>query len=86
MCDSATMAELFADGFCSVYDDSIPVVSAEHQVCLSTMDPVSITYDAVFYWLKQLDTGKCPGPDGVHPRLLKECASELASESYVCLL
>ena len=61
---------------CSVYDDLIPVVSTEHQVCFCMMDPVSITY-AVFYWLKQLDTINCPVADGVHPRLLKESASTL---------
>ena len=41
------MAEIFADGFESVFVGSVPVSSNNHQVALSEMSPLLITYGAV---------------------------------------
>ena len=42
---------------------------------LSTID---ITIDVVKKKLLELKPTSAPGPDGIHPRVLKECASELS--------
>ena len=41
------------------------------------MQPIT-TRDEIFSILKQLDTSKAPGPDQLHPRVLKCCANSLA--------
>ena len=43
------------------------------------MIPIKITKDAILKKLSQLDINKSSGPDGIHPRVLKECAKELAA-------
>ena len=46
--------------------------------------PASIiffTVDEVRAELKRLRAGKAAGPDGVYPRLLKDCAAQLAEPS-----
>ena len=42
------------------------------------MDSVEIKEGEVYDLLRKLVTDKSPGPDGIHPRILKECAKELA--------
>ena len=39
---------------------------------------MDINYDKVLKILLKLKTGKSPGPDGLHPRVLKEVATEIA--------
>ena len=41
------------------------------------MEDIKITVEDVREKLNGLNIGKSPGPDGVHPRMLKELASEL---------
>lgn len=41
------------------------------------MDEITITKDQVISKLKSLNPNKAPGPDGLHPKVLKECANEL---------
>ena len=43
----------------------------------SSLEEVLITEDAVRRHLKEVNTKKAPGPDGVSPHLLKHCAEEL---------
>jgi Reverse transcriptase (RNA-dependent DNA polymerase) len=45
---------------------------------LYPLNPIEITEVAVLTALKKLNPTKSPGPDGLHPRLLRECAEELA--------
>ena len=44
----------------------------------STIEDISITVDDVYELLKDINPNKSAGDDGMHPRVLKECASELA--------
>ena len=81
----AQMAEVFANSFEAVYDSSAPVATGGHQVCLALMSPLALTYDDVLEWLLQLDVNKSPGPDGIHPKLLRECAAHLAYPLFFVL-
>ena len=44
-----------------------------------TIDDVVVSADDVFKVLSTLDTKKACGPDGISPRILKECAHELSN-------
>ena len=72
------MCEIFADYFCSVFDGSLPANPAGHQLTESRMSPLVISYDDVLRFLNSLDSSTSPGPDGVHPHLLKSCAPVVA--------
>ena len=61
---------------------NVPVINkgpVEHLLC-----QVEITESDVYDVLRSLKTDKSPGPDNIHPRVLKECARELA-ESLAAL-
>ena len=49
----------------------------------SAMSHISITEDDVFELLHHVDANKSCGDDGVHPRVLKECATELTRPVYL---
>ena len=70
--------EVLSDFFKSVYtlegDSPIPTFKANTNKTLST---VHITKNDVLLALRALNVNKSSGPDGVHPRILKELANEL---------
>ena len=43
-----------------------------------TLSDISFSVEDVYNVLSQLDTNSACGPDGIHPKLLKECAALLA--------
>ena len=72
-------ANRFNEFFSSVFnaktfepDTRLPLRTEE------TLVNVDINYDKVLKILLKLKTGKSPGPDGLHPRVLKEVATEIA--------
>ena len=71
-------AEMFSQFFNTVYTVEdlayIPDVSdrGSHRLCT-----IQITENEVKQLLKNLRVDKSPGPDYIHPRVLKECASPL---------
>ena len=79
-------ADLLNNFFCSVYttedrntmknkprlDDSV----------LHLLEDVQFSEDNVTQLLLQLNICKSPGPDNIHPRVLKECAKELTLPSF----
>jgi len=71
--DSAEMAELFADGFVSVYSDDHFHDSAPHQVFHGHLAHIEFSLEEVSRRLSELDVDSAMGPDGLHPRLLKCC-------------
>lgn len=76
----ATQAEAFNSYFSSVFNNDL-LVSSELPSRSFTDDTVfSITFtkDDVLTTLQHLDPSKSPSPDGLHPKILKECANELA--------
>ena len=73
-------AKAFNDYFSSVFTredtENIPVFEERHfQEKLQT---VIITPDKVKKKLQKLKASKCAGPDGFHPRVLRDCADSLA--------
>ena len=76
--DPSLISKVLLNVFCSVFDSSIPNYTGSHQICSAEMPPLVLCYGMVFDQLKGLDVAKAPGPDGIHPKLLRECAAVLA--------
>ena len=54
----------------------LPVVSSNQQE--NSLETIDLTIADVERALSSLKTSSAPGPDGVHPRMLKECAQALS--------
>ena len=72
------MAECFAESFAAVSNHSSPGNPASHQRHDKLIGDIMITPNAVKAVLEGLDGNSARGPDGIHPLLLKSCASEFA--------
>ena len=71
--------EILSEFFKSVYTDKdTSSVPKYHKRTDETLTSVSVSEDDILQALRSLNVNKSPGPDGVHPRLLKECAEQLA--------
>ena len=81
--EAAGMAEVFADSFCSVFIEAVPQSPASNQEFSGLMSPLNLTYDVVLTNLLKLDPSTSPGPDGLHPQMLRSCAVALAYPLYV---
>ena len=66
--------EQFKSVFTSEDTSSIPTLPSDFPV----MPPINITTPGVEKLLKDLKVQKAPGPDGLTPKVLKECASSIA--------
>jgi len=69
-------AEALADYFCSVFTKE-EKPSMQPSNTLTNIDEVITTPEEVLQVLSKLNISKSPGPDGIHPRMLKELACEL---------
>ena len=71
---------MLSDFFASVYvpksNDELPVL--QDKDIFQDMELPHIDCNMVEKHLKDLKVSKTPGPDGIHPRVLKELASVLA--------
>ena len=74
----AQMADCLSDAFCSVFDDTYPPDIHSHQTSEASISSVAIDRLLVAQRLKKLDVDSCPGPDKMHAKILKSCASSLA--------
>ena len=54
----------------------------EHQG-IDNLDDINFTADYVEKKLENIKTGKSPGSDGIHPRVLKELAKELKMPLFI---
>ena len=74
-------AEVLADQFSSVMvkepDGEIPTIP-DKVLQTPLLSSIHITEDMVLKKLRNLDPSKSPGPDDIHPRVLKETATEIA--------
>ena len=79
---SKSKADLFNKFFHSVFNEptgSSAVFEGDlTPVTESRMDDLVVSAADVFKLLASLDTKKACGPDGISPRILKECANELS--------
>jgi hypothetical protein len=66
----------FASVFVNEPPDDIPSLDLRTS---NTLHQVTFTLDKVKKKLESLKTGKSPGPDKIHPRVLKECATAICA-------
>lgn len=80
--DDKGKADILNNFFCSVFTkenlDGIPSADSVLGPEKSKLETIAFSSEAVLKKLKSLDPCKACGPDGLHPRLLKELAEELA--------
>ena len=76
--DARQMCECLADAFASVFTDTVPSNPAPHQEHDGALEMLHLSVDGVKMALSQVDENSSVGPDGIHPMILKNCASELA--------
>ena len=75
--DPSEMCEELAEAFASVYTNFIPLAPAPYQTCSSKLYSLDLNPSVILKQLKNLKPDSAPGPDGIHPCLLRECAAEL---------
>ena len=74
MCGSMLLPlEIFPISCYSILISSIPTLSSDFPVML----PINITTPGVAKLLKDFKVQKVPDPDGLIPKVLKECASSI---------
>ena len=76
--DPTLMSEALVGAFSSVFDPIYPPDTYPHQVSDGVIDTVPFSETAVRRLLSNLRSDGGPGPDGLKPLLLKNCAAELA--------
>jgi hypothetical protein len=78
--DPQMMAEIFNNQFCAVFSQedmqSIPVIP-EHEIVNCSLENIEISAGQIESKLARLREDKAPGPDELHPRLLKMLGSSL---------
>ena len=72
------LSNTFAQAFSSVFVSTVPERPQPFQIFNGNMDVLDTSYDTVFSILKELDGSSSPGPDGIHPMLLRNCAKEIS--------
>ncbi len=77
--DSKQKADILAEFYSSVFtmepDGDVPTIP--NRDCDVIMTPLRISEEMVEKKLSELNPNKSPGPDSMHPRFLKEMATEL---------
>ena len=73
---SECMNEFFASVFTRENLENIP--SFEQIITDDSLSSLQCSVDEVTKLLKELKPRKSPGPDGIHPLILKNCADTLA--------
>lgn len=76
--DAATMAELFASSFSSVFTSLSPSHPSPHRMFDGSLTQIEITHEHIRTVLRELQPESAMGPDDLHPYVLKACADELA--------
>ena len=71
---SEALSGFFASVFASEPEGPLPRFEVQQG---ELADDVEITQENVYTLLRDLNPNKSPGPDLIHPRMLKECAREL---------
>lgn len=72
------MSNEFATAFSAVFVSTVPAQPGPYQLFDGQMEDLIISYDAVLSVLSSLSASSSPGPDGIHPALLKNCAQVVA--------
>ena len=81
--EPAEMALCLLDTFSGIHITTVPSNPAPHQQCEAVLDEIDILPSEVHTLLRELDPNSCMGLDGLHPQLLKSCASTLTMPLYM---
>ena len=81
--EPAEMALCLLDTFSGIHITTVPSNPAPHQQCEAVLDEIDILPSEVHTLLRELDPNSCMGLDGLHPQLLKSCASTLTTPLYM---
>jgi hypothetical protein len=78
--DDGAKAKMFNDSFSGVFttEDRHNIPSMMSKNITAILERVEIDQNDIRDLLRKLQADKSPGPDGIHPRILKECADVLA--------
>ena len=77
-------AEILSDFFQSVFtSEPAGEVPTLPTVIEEATDDFEFTKEDVEEKLNKLSDDKCPGPDQIHPRVLRECSQELSLPLYI---
>jgi Reverse transcriptase (RNA-dependent DNA polymerase)/Endonuclease-reverse transcriptase len=79
--ENGDKAEKFSQFFSSVFtkEEQHSIPKLEDNENIKELRNIEIEDDEVYELLRRLQPEKSPGPDGVHPRVLRECAAQLAA-------
>ena len=74
-------AEVFSNFFSKVFtvEDMQNVPLCEMEAEITKLIDIQLTTEDVYKLLSKLKINKSPGPDKIHPQVLKECAAQLAT-------
>ena len=75
------LCKFFSDVFTREYLINVPTFE-EHQG-IDNLEDINFTVDDVEKTLENLKIGKSPGPDDIHPRVLKDLAKELKMPLFI---
>jgi hypothetical protein len=84
--DTKTKAEAFNTYFTSVFNNDISEPSSlpSSPFTCDIISTLELSMEELLSALQSVNPSKTPGPDGLHPKILKECANELANS--LCLI
>ena len=83
--ENLNKADAFNQFFSSVFtkENSANIPLMSDKLVNQPVVDISFTYDDVLKLLLNLKSDKSPGPDSIHPRVLKECAYVLAYPLFI---
>ena len=86
--DDEGKADLFNNFFSSMFtvEDLENIPSFTANIGGKQLNNVQISEEEMLDLLRKLQPEKSPGPDGIHPRVLKECAVELSRPLTILFL
>ena len=81
----AGKAEVFNTYFSSVFvqEENVNKMPDFSPSVKETLSNIEFTEFDILKLLQNLNSSKSPGPDSIHPRILKECALQLAEPLYI---
>ena len=77
-CDSLTKAAIFNNYFASIFTKDSSTIPIHSSQPLHDINSLNITVEGVAHLLKNIDSKKTGGPDGISARFLRELSFEIA--------
>ena len=84
--DDGPMSTVLVKYFGSVFQQGISSETAAHQTCGEVMEGLRVVYDDISRILANLKADGSPGPDGIHPQILKSCSAAFAYPLHLIMV